>query len=109
MGLFARAIIEELERDVRTAARPAAAAWVRTVQQQPVVPFRTGALRRGIQLVTVTTRRPVTIRIASTTTNNGFDYPEHLDRTSPIHAGWWEAATADSTVEAAMDALVDAL
>lgn len=109
MGLFARAIIDELEGDVKKAARPAAAAWVRTVQQQPAVPFDTGALRSGIRLVTVTTRTPVAIRIASTTTNNGFDYPDHLDRTSPKHAGWWEKATADSTVEEAMDALVAAL
>lgn len=107
-SLFAQQIIEDLEKDIAKNSRRGGAAWVAAVQKHPRVPVDTGRLRRGIQLVSSTTRSPVKIRIASTARSpqRQFDYPAHIN-TFGKHFMWWEAVTGDDTVEAAVNTLLD--
>lgn len=98
-------LLTEFDRDFTVAAADIAKCFITKVRADPRVPVDTGLLRAGIQLIRQDQREGVIVQtiVDETTSEEGFDYPTHLDEQGRTHQGWWGDVLKDEYLQECLD------
>ena len=97
----------DLESAVEEAFQRAAEIYLELVREHPDMPFDTGQLRDGVDIVRLGAFDGT---IESTATSeDGVDYGTILNNSTGQHAGWWESVTEDGLWDQAVAQAFDEL
>jgi len=98
-------LVDEFVEDLEAVMVRAVEIFLELARDDPDMPFDTGALSRGVDLVDGPANLFATVE-STTRSEDGFDYGTYWD-SRPPHTGWWDEVTAqemwDKAVNQAMD------
>lgn len=104
--------LDDIEKDLARASRAVFRCYAIQVRERTPkgpggLPFATGLLQKGLQLLNQTySKGSATAQFDATAkSKSGFDYPTHLDL-GGIHEGWWEKVNQEKTLSDCADRIM---